>query len=173
MERTAGVGLRVLLVLGMSVSIAQAQSIDGTILGAVRDSSGALIPGTTVTVRNVETGITRTGTTEANGSYRFSALPVGTYEIRAQQEGFRAELRTNISLTVGQEAVVNFSLQVGAITQTVEVVGEAPLVNTTNAVLGALVSSQQIADLPLNGRNYSDLTLLQPGVVAQDRKSVV
>ncbi|MGH9783003.1 MAG: carboxypeptidase regulatory-like domain-containing protein, partial [Terriglobia bacterium] len=174
MERTAGVVLRVLLVLGMSVSIARAQSIQGTILGTVRDSSGASIPGSTVTVRNVETGFTRTGTTEANGAYRFSALPVGSYEIRAQQAGFQAELRTNVTLTVGQEAVVNFALQVGAITQTVEVVGEAPLVNTTNATLGALVNSQQITDLPLNGRNYNDLTLLQPGVVAQqvDNKSI-
>jgi hypothetical protein len=174
MERTGGVVLRILLVLGMGVSVARAQSIQGTILGTVRDSTGALIPGSTVTVRNVETGFTRTGTTEANGSYRFPALSVGTYEIRAQQEGFQAELRTNVALTVGQEAVVNFSLQVGAITQTVEVVGEAPLVNTTNATLGALVNSQQITDLPLNGRNYNDLTLLQPGVVSQqvDNKSI-
>ncbi|MGH9784139.1 MAG: carboxypeptidase-like regulatory domain-containing protein, partial [Terriglobia bacterium] len=146
-------------------TVAIAQLPTATILGTVRDSTGAVIPAATVTVRNTETGLTRTGQSGADGSYRLAALPVGPYEVRAEQAGFRAEVRSGVTLTVGQEAVLNFALQVGAIEQTVEVTGEAPLVNTTSGMLGSLVNEQQVADLPLNGRNYLELSLLQPGVI--------
>ena len=146
-------------------TFAFAQLPTATILGTVRDSTGAVVPDATVTGRNTETGLTRTGQSGADGSYRFAALPVGTYEIRVEQAGFRAEVRSGVTLTVGQEAVLNFALQVGAIEQTVEVTGEAPLVNTTTGSLGSLVNAQQVADLPLNGRNYLELSLLQPGVI--------
>jgi len=90
---------------------------------------------------------------------------VGSYEVRVEQSGFQTEVRSGFTLTVAQEAVINFTLQVGAVTQTVAVTAEAPLVNTTSGSVGALVSEQQVSDLPLNGRNFADLTLLQPGVV--------
>jgi hypothetical protein len=146
-------------------TIALAQLPTVTILGTVQDSTGALVPDAAITVRNLDTGLARTGGSDAGGSYRFAALPVGSYEVRAEREGFRAEVRSGLTLAVGQEAVVNFALQVGAVEQTVEVTGEAPLVNTTSGSLGWLVNEQQVAELPLNGRNYVDLTLLQPGVV--------
>ena len=160
-----GVALLVTFVVVLwGVSEAIAQMPTATILGLVKDSTGAVVPGASLTARNTETGQTRTGVSAGDGAYRFSALPVGNYEVRAEQSGFQAAVRSGVTLTVAQEAVVNFTLEVGAITQTVAVTAEAPLVNTTSGSLGGLVGEQQVADLPLNGRNYVDLTLLQPGV---------
>jgi hypothetical protein len=148
----------------MFTAFALAQLPTATILGVVKDSSGAVVPDTTITARSVETGQTRTTTSTADGSYRFSALPVGAYEVRAEHTGFEASVQSGLTLTVGQEAVINITLQVGAVTETVAVTAEAPQVNTTSGSLGGLVGEQTIADLPLNGRNYIDLTLLQPGI---------
>jgi len=153
-----------LVLLGIGAFSSFAQLPTATILGTVRDSTGAVIPGVNVTVRNIETGATRTTTSAANGSYRVVALAVGTYEVRAEQPGFRAEERSGLTLAVDQEAVVNFSLQVGQVEQTVEVTAEAPVVNTTSGTLGDLVNERQIQELPINGRNYINLTLMQPGV---------
>ncbi len=147
-----------------SLSIAWGQLPTATILGVVKDSSGAVIPGATMTARNVDTGQTRTTVSEADGSYRFQALPVGSYEVRVEHPGFQSQLHSGLNLTVSQEVVVPFTLVVGAVEQTVAVTAEAPLVNTTSGSLGGLVSEKQIADLPLNGRNYIDLTLMQAGV---------
>ena len=149
-----------------------AQLPTATILGIVKDSTGAVAPGTTLTARNTDTGQTRSTVSAGDGSYRFSALPVGNYEVRAEHAGFRAEVRGGLTLTVSQEAVVNFTLEVGAIEQAVSVTAEPPLVNTTTGSLGGLVDEQKIADLPLNGRNYADLVLLQPGV-SQHRTGTV
>ncbi len=153
------------ILLLLSGSITFAQMPTATILGVVRDSSGAVVPGVELTARNVNTGQTRTGTSESDGSYRFSALPVGTYEVRAEHPGFQTAVRSGLTLSISQEAVINFSLEVGAVEQTVAVTAEAPLVNTTSGSLGGLVDEQKVAELPLNGRNYIDLTLLQTGVV--------
>ena len=159
----------VFLFLIVRPSVAQLPT--GTVLGTVRDSTGAVVPGATVTARNTETGLTRTIESGADGSYRFAALPVGVYEVRAEQAGFRTEVRRGMPLAVGQEAVLHFALEVGAVEQTIEVSGEAPLVNTTSGSLGGLVDERQVSDLPLNGRNYINLTLLQPGIVQHDTQS--
>jgi hypothetical protein len=164
MQRTVGRVCSFLLWAGMFTSLALAQLPTGTILGVVKDASGAVVPDTSLTARSVDTGQTRTVTSAADGSFRFSALPVGAYEIRAEHPGFQTDIHSGLTLAVGQEAVVNFALQVGAVTETVSVTGEAPLVNTTSGSLGGLVGEQKVADLPLNGRNYMDLTLLQPGI---------
>ncbi|OFV93010.1 MAG: hypothetical protein A3H28_13180 [Acidobacteria bacterium RIFCSPLOWO2_02_FULL_61_28] len=153
-----------LLWAGVCTSFAFAQLPTATVLGAVKDSSGAVVPGAALTARNVETGQTRTAVSAADGSYRFAALPVGNYEVRVEQSGFQAAVRSGLTLTVSQEAVVNFTLEVGAVTQTIAVTGEAPLVNTTSGSLGGLVDERKVADLPLNGRNFIDLTMLQPGI---------
>jgi hypothetical protein len=157
------VGLFLLLISLGSLAFAQAPT--GTILGTVKDSSGAVMPNAAITATNSETGQKRTLSSAADGSYRISALPVGTYEIRVEHEGFQSSVRNSISLTVAQEAVVNFSLSLGAVEQEVSVTAEAPLVNTTSGALGGLVSEEKVADLPLNGRNYINLSLLQAGVV--------
>ncbi|MBI2817463.1 MAG: TonB-dependent receptor [Acidobacteria bacterium] len=158
-----------ILVCGTRGSLAQLPT--ATILGVVRDASGAVMPEATLTARHQQTGQTRSALTAADGSYRFSALPVGPYEVRVEHAGFRSEVRSGLTLTVGQEAVVNFTLELGAVEQTVAVTAEAPLVNTTTGSLGGLVDEQRVADLPLNGRNYIDLTLLQPGVQQQSNRT--
>ncbi len=141
-----------------------AQLPTATILGVVKDSSGGVVSGATVMVRNVDTDLSRTLTTQEDGSYRVPALPVGNYEVQVTREGFKTATRKGLTLTVGQEAVVDPMLEVGSTGQTVVVTEEAPLVDTTNGSLGGLVTEQKVQDLPLNGRNFVDLTLLQPGV---------
>ena len=156
--------LSVALILFLTAIPAFAQLPTATILGTVRDASGAVVPGAMVTAKNVDTGLTRTANTETDGSYRFSALPVGNYEVDVEHAGFSKETHSGLTLTVGQEAVVNVTLSVGTTAQTVEITSEAPQVNTTDSTLGGLVSEQKLEDLPLNGRNYLDLTSLQTGV---------
>ena len=141
-----------------------AQLPTGTILGVVKDSSGAVVPDATVTIQSSETNQMRKAVTDSSGAYRVPALPVGHYDIKVEHAGFKTETQTGLNLEVGQEAVVDFTLQVGTAEQTVQVTGEAQQVNTTNSTLGTVVSEQTISDLPLNGRNYTDLTLLQPGI---------
>lgn len=163
-ERTA---VLVVLFLVIGGSWAQAQLPSATLLGAVRDSTGAVVPEATLTARNLDNGQTRTAVSTVDGSYRFSALPVGSSEIRAEHAGFQTQVRDGLTLTVSQEAVVNFALELGTVGQTVEVRAEAPLVNTTSGSLGGLVNEQKVAELPLNGRNFVELTLLQPGITQQ------
>ena len=160
------------LILLVTSSTSFAQLPTATILGTVKDASGAVVPGATVTARNMDTGQTRTVPTEGDGSYRMSALPIGKYEVRVEHEGFQSEVRSGLELTVGEEAVINATLQVGSAAQTVSVTGEAPLINTTSGSLGGLVDEQKIADLPLNGRNYVDLMMLQPGISQETNKSL-
>src|ERR1700704_2955558 len=149
-----------LLVIGSAPLFAQSTA---TIVGVVKDSGGVL-PGATVTVRNVDTGLMRSVPTGGDGAFRFPALPVGPYEIRAELAGFRTSVRSGVRLQVGQEAVVDMVLELGSIQETVTVTGEAPLVETTTSALGAIVTEAEIASLPLEGRNYIGLTMMQPGV---------
>ena len=142
-----------------------AQQTLGTISGTVRDTSGAVLPGAGVVLLNEDTGISRTATTNQVGLYNAPALGLGNYRVTASLEGFQTQVRSGIELTVGRQAVVNFDLAVGAITQTVEVTGEAPLVETTRGGLGTLVESQTISELPLNGRDIAQLITLQTGAV--------
>ncbi|MBI4465320.1 MAG: carboxypeptidase regulatory-like domain-containing protein, partial [Acidobacteria bacterium] len=159
--------LRTLLVcvfLGSGMAVAQVTT--GTILGTTSDSTGAVIPGATVTLRNVDTGNSRTITTDAAGRYRAPQLPLGSYEIAVEAAGFQTAVRTGVTLTVGREAVLDFTLQVGAVAERITVTGEAPLIETTNATVAGLIDEQKMRDLPLNGRSFTDLTAIQPGVVA-------
>ncbi len=155
------VGLLVIL----SGGIALAQVTTGTILGTVKDSTGAVLPEAQVIVLNEATGISRTVQTDAEGRYSALSLSLGSYRVTATHEGFQTIARTGIVLTVGREAVVDISLAVGSVSQTVEVTGEVPLVEATTASLGSLVDDRTIRNLPLNGRSYDQLALLQPGVI--------
>jgi hypothetical protein len=156
-------GLIIMLLFLLGAIPASAQSA-GTILGVVKDASGAVVSEATVTIANIETGLSRTVPSGADGAFRAPALPVGRYDLRIEKTGFNAEVQRGLILEVGQELVVNASLQIGAVTQEVLVSGEAPLVNTTSSALGSMVNEQKMSDLPLNGRNYVDLTLIQAGV---------
>ncbi|MGI0134780.1 MAG: carboxypeptidase-like regulatory domain-containing protein, partial [Candidatus Micrarchaeaceae archaeon] len=141
-------------------AVVSAQLPTAAILGTVKDTSGASVAGATLTARNVDTNQTRTTVSDAGGAYRFAALPVGNYEVRAERTGFEVVVRSGLSLVVSQQAVVDFTLQLGAVSQTVEVVGAAPLVDTTSSSLSSSVSPEQVSNLPLNGRNYVQLALL-------------
>lgn len=152
--------------LTLGVGPIQAQVTTGTISGTVRDTTGAVIPDARVTVQNTDTGASRTVESDTAGRYSAPSLGLGNYRVTVHKEGFQEEVRSGIVLTVGREAVVNFQLTVGAVTQSVEVTGEAPLLEGTTANLGALVDSRTMRELPLNGRSYDQLALLQPGVAA-------
>ena len=141
-----------------------AQLPTATMLGTVKDASGASVPGATVTIQDTDTGLTRTVMTGSDGAYNAPELATGHYQVQATHSGFKTETRSGITLEVTQQAVINFTLEVGTTEQQVVVTGEAPIVNTQDATLGGLVNETSIKDLPLNGRNYIDLSLLQAGV---------
>ncbi len=157
------IGILALVVLLLSLPVF-AQLPTGTILGVVKDQTGAMLSNSTVTIINTDTGRTQTVTTGDDGSYRAPALPVGNYEVKAEHGGFKTQTQQGLVLQVTQEMVVTMTLQTGEATEVVTVTSEAPLVNTTNSSLGGLVNEQSMSDLPLNGRNYVDLALLQPGI---------
>jgi hypothetical protein len=140
----------------------------GTVLGTVKDQTGAVLPGASITIRNVETGISRTTVSGGRGEYRVPALNVGTYEVQAAMTGFQTGVRQGITLTVGREAVVDFSLSVGSVAEQVTVTGEAPLIETTTATVGGVVDQQQMRDIPLNARSFLELVPLQAGAVLSE-----
>src|SRR2546426_862885 len=158
--------LKLLLGVFVCTTIGFAQLTTGTISGTVTDSTGAVVPGVNVTLKSVEKGINRTVKTDEGGRYRAPELALGSYEITAEAPGFETVVRSGITLTVGREAVVDFMLQVGTITDKITVTGEAPLVQTANATVAALVDERAMRELPLNGRSFADLTSIQPGVTS-------
>lgn len=141
------------------------QGANSAIFGTITDETGGLLAGVTITVKNLDTGIARVATTDDSGLYRVPGLSPGQYEVKAELSGFTTGIRTGIILTVGRESVVNLTLKVGEITERVEVTGDAPMVETRSGALSGLVTEKQIIDLPLNGRDYLQLALLEPGVV--------
>ncbi len=145
--------------------------VTATVSGKVEDATGAAIPGASITVTSLETGAARTATTVETGTYRVLSLPVGRYEVKAELTGFKAALQTGVTLTVGQEAVVNLKLEVGATQEEVTVTGEAPIVNTTTASVSGLVGEREVKDLPLNGRSFDNLITLNPGAVLYNFKA--
>lgn len=145
---------------------ALAQQGSGTISGTISDPQDAVISGAAVEVRNVATNARfRTFTNEA-GFYTAPGLPVGEYEVTAEQRGFKRAVRSGIRLQVNQNARVDLRLEVGQVAESVEVVGEAPLVDAGSATLGSVIENRRIRDLPLNGRNALALTLLTAGVIS-------
>ena len=156
-----------LLAVLLSVAPLSAQVVTGAISGRVTDTTGAVIPGATVQVQNVETGLTRNGESDAAGRYDVRNLPSGSYTVTTQRTGFRTEVRSGITLSVGSEAVVNIELSVGAVQEKVEVTAEVPAIETTTAAVSGFINPSQMRDLPLNGRSIDALALIAPGVVVQ------
>ena len=150
--------------LCLSPATIKAQTLYGTIAGQVQDQQGAAIGRAEITVRNVETGAVRKVNADDSGAYQVTSIPPGTYEVTASIAGFKTEVRSGIGVTVGAEVAVNFSLTVGAVSEKVEVTAEAAQVDTSSATLGGFVNSNTIRELPLNGRDWISLSLLQPGV---------
>lgn len=143
---------------------ASGQTTTANISGTVTDESGALLPGITVAAKNLETGLTRAMVTDSEGRYRITQLTPANYEIQTTSTGFQTAIRTGIDLTVGRDAVVDLTLKVGEVSAKVVITGEAPLVETTRSDIGSLVDAKKIRDLPINGRSYDQLVLLQPGI---------
>src|SRR5437867_8153345 len=156
--------LAVLLSICFAVGTIHAQ-VTASVSGRVEDSTGAAVPGATVTVTSLEAGAGRTMRAGETGTYRVLSLPVGRYEVKAEAAGFKAALQTGVSLAVGEQAVVNLKLEVGAVQEQVTVTEEAPLVNTSTASVSGLVGERQVKDLPLNGRSFDNLITLNPGAV--------
>jgi hypothetical protein len=155
---------------------ARAQQTDATITGEVKDQNGAVVAGALVSARNTETGFTRTTESDAEGRYTFVALPVGTYDISTERQGFKPFRQQQVRIAIGETFVQNISLEVAAVGEEVNVTDSAAQVNTQTHEMSYLVSERAIRELPLNGRNYTDLALLQPGVITyphRDGGSVV
>ena len=153
-----------------------AAQTSATISGTIDDPNHSVLPGVAVTVRNVGTSLSRTVVTNAEGRYVIAGLVPGAYELRAEISSFKPYVRRDLQLTIAQALVVNITLQLGGVSEEVTVEGDTSLVNTSTAELSYLVGSEAIDQMPLNGRNYTDLALLQPGVLAyphRDGGSVV
>src|SRR3984957_7136763 len=150
------------LLIGLN---AAAQQITGSIRGTVLDPSGAIVQAATVTARQTETGLIRSAVTDRQGEYVLVELPIGHYQLEVHAQGFQKYLRQGISLDVNETATVGIHLKLGSEAQQVEVSADAALVQSTVSSLGQTVLEHEILDLPLDGRNFSQLGLLQPGVV--------
>jgi hypothetical protein len=154
------------LLLAISVASCLAQEVTGTISGTIKDEQGGILPGVSVSARNVETGSGRTVITDDVGVYRLAQLAPGRYEIKAELAGFQTAVLQNIAISLAQEAVVGITMKVGEISEQVVVSAEVSLVETRSATVASLVDTQQVRDLPLNGRDFLQLAALQEGVVA-------
>jgi len=158
-------GFTLLLLLTFSAGPAFAQQVTGSLRGEVLDPSGAGVPSAEVTASQVETGLTRTTVTDRHGAYVLVLLPVGHYRLEASAQGFRKFAQEGITLGVNEAANIPIRLTIGSSTQLVQVQANAGLIQTSNTTLGKTIGEREILDLPLNGRNFTQLGLLQPGVV--------
>ena len=164
------VSLRILAVsLLIAVAPLYGQVDTGVILGTVTDQSGAVIPGANVTLKNQGTGLSVSMTTAADGSFVFRPVRIGAYTVEAQFKGFETIQHRDVTVDVQQQVVVNFTLQPGQVTQSIEVSGAPPSLQTQDASVGQVVGSRAVNDLPLNGRNYTFLAQLAAGVT-QDQQ---
>jgi outer membrane receptor protein involved in Fe transport len=146
-----------------AMALAQAT---GSITGIVTDESGAVMPGVTVEATNVGTNQTRTALTGSDGFYSIPLVPPGQYSLKGTLQGFKTFLREGVTVTVESTARVDMKLAVGGLEETISVTADAPLVETSNATLGIVVDEKKVVELPLNGRNFTQLGTLLPGVVA-------
>ncbi len=156
--------VRLLLLSVLPLLLLSGQAPAG-LSGTITDQTGASVPSAKVIAKSADLGTERTTATDSAGRYELALLEAGSYEIRVTKQGFREEVRSGIHLVVGQDATVDFRLQVGEASQQISVSEDAPFVNTTTADISGLVGGEQIRGLPLNGRSYDELLSLNPGVV--------
>ncbi len=149
-----------------TLSGSAAAQTTSTIAGRVLDQSGGVLPGVAVTVRNLGTGFARNVTTGGEGRFTIPSLPVGSYQLTAELQGFRTSVLNNIRTTVGETVELTVALTVGGVTEQVTITADSSPVNSRTSELSYLVAEEAVEQLPLNGRNYTDLALLQPGVIA-------
>src|SRR5437764_11588234 len=157
----------ILPLVALSIGILQGQAFFGSIVGNVNDASGAALVSATVTLTNIATGDRRTVVTASDGSYRFVNLVPGSYRIEIEQTGFKRYARSPIDVSVESQVRADIAMQVGDVTQSVEVQADSPLLQTETANLSQVVGTRAVQELPLNGRNIMNLIALAPGVVPQ------
>lgn len=160
---------RVVLLLLLAALAVWGQSTTQSLQGLVTDNSGAVVQGAKITIANVATGVTRTVETNATGNYSFQLVEVGDYEVRCEMQGFKTETVKGLRVETAAQARQNFVMQVGQVTETVEVSAAAVLLTTENATVGGVIENKRIIELPLNGRNVVSLATLVPGVQFGDR----
>src|SRR5262245_35530505 len=162
MPRLVRFGVLLIILALIGATPAAAQNTSGAIAGTITDTQGGVLPGVTLTVTNAETGVARTSITEADGKYRFAGLQPGRYDLRAELQGFSTVDGKSIVLTVGLEYPKDIQMGVQTLQESVTVTGEAPVVETTKTEVGAVVTQEQIAVLPVQDRSVVNLTLLVP-----------
>ncbi len=157
---------RILLVFLLLAAVSlSAQTFRGTILGTVTDPSGAVVSGAKVTVKNTATGLERATETSGDGSYSIPELPIGPYDVTISQSGFQTFVAKGVTVDVATERRVDSSLKTGEISTRVEVsADQLPLVETTTNTLGGVLTAQTVEDIPVNGRDYTKLIYMNPGV---------
>jgi hypothetical protein len=159
--------LLLLLAIGFATPL-WAQKDAGTIVGTVRDASGAVVPGAKVSIEDVDRGVQMTLSTNGEGEYVASPLHIGRYRVTVQQVGFKKAVSEVVQLDVQGRVAINMSLQVGLISEEVLVTGAAPLLETETSELGQVVDQKRVSNLPLNGRNFAQLALLSTGTAPSE-----
>jgi hypothetical protein len=145
--------------------LVRAQAFTARLLGTVADSGGGVLPGATITITNTGNGQEWTAVADGQGQYTVPLLPPGTYRVSAELQGFKRGVREPISLQVNQQQRADFTLDLGSMTEEVVVKGELPMVQTSTATVGIVVTAKETSELPLNGRNFLQLNLLVPGTL--------
>ncbi|MSO21521.1 MAG: TonB-dependent receptor [Acidobacteria bacterium] len=158
-------GVFSLWVIAMASSVNLAAQNTASISGVVKDQTGAVLPEAKVVVSNVETGNVRTTVAAGNGAFRVTALSVGAYQVEASLAGFQSTIQKGITLTIGRDAVVDFTLNVGDVTTQVTVTSEAPLIDTTTSTVGGTIDETQMREIPLNARSFIELVPLKANAV--------
>src|SRR5215510_2290050 len=147
-----------------AVNTAFAQFDSATVLGAIRDAGGAAMPGVTVTLKNIDTGLSGAAQTDGDGNFQFTNVRIGNYRVSAEKQSFSTAIAERVNVTVNARQRVDLAMQPGAVTESVVITDAAQLLETDSSVRGQVVQREQIVNLPLNGRSYANLALLTPGV---------
>ena len=155
-------GLAVALFLAAAPPAATAQTTTGELTGRITDAAGATVPGVTVTIRNDDTGLVRTAVTTDSGEYLFALLPPGRYTVDAELAGFKKVERRDVVVSVGSRQTLPLQLEVGAVTETLVVTGESPLIETTRSDIGGVITPTEITGLPLLNRTFANLSVVMP-----------
>ncbi len=162
-----------MLVVFLFAGIIMAQENTATIAGQIQDGSGGSVAGASVTAHNVQTGFERSVMSNDGANYTLPLLPIGTYDVKVEKTGFEKTVKTGILLQIDQHARLDFVLQVGAVTSTVQVTAEVPLTQTDSSSVGAVIDNRKVVELPLNGRQFYSLALLVPGVAPPAQGSLL
>ena len=172
MKSNRGSSLLVVLCFLLTAATALAQTTISTIEGTIKDAQDSVVAGAQVVVKSQSLGIERTATSDANGFYRVTALPAGNYSITISHTGFATRTFDNVELTLNRTLTLDIPLEVGAVSEQVDIVENAQLLNPTSSATGSTITPQQIKEMPTNGRNYLDLMQLVPGVVINRQANV-